>query len=168
MSSLSTAGQTIVVDESCSIGSQQMTEDEIEAVALELAKVGGSSWYPGRTSGPLLRAVSERYRDRARVAIAALERFRAAKDVVLAANDSPPQDSLRTRTASEHQLRAGMVVVYRPPGDQRAIACRIESIEADQAFLIPLPQPKIGWVSLQSLQPLETPASSATARDSAE
>jgi hypothetical protein len=54
-----------------------MTEEEIEAVAEELAKAGGLSWYPGRTRGPLLRTVSERYRDRARLAIEALDRVRA-------------------------------------------------------------------------------------------
>src|SRR3712207_8438264 len=50
------------------------------SVAQELAKVGGLSWYPGRTRGPLLRSVGERYRDRARVAIAALERLKASKE----------------------------------------------------------------------------------------
>ena len=54
-----------------------MTEEEIEAVAEELAKAGGLSWHPGRTRGPLLRTVSERYRDRARLAIEALDRLRA-------------------------------------------------------------------------------------------
>ena len=57
-----------------------MTDEEIEAVAEELAKIGGLSWYPGRTDGPLLRPISERYRDRARVAIAALDRVRAGKE----------------------------------------------------------------------------------------
>src|SRR3954465_12730071 len=54
-----------------------VTDEEIEAVAEELAKAGGTSWYPGRTRGALLRSVSERYRDRARLAIAALDRLRA-------------------------------------------------------------------------------------------
>ena len=56
-----------------------MTEDEIDAVAEELAKAGGLSWYPGRERGPLLKVVSDRYRDRARLAIAALDRCRAQK-----------------------------------------------------------------------------------------
>jgi len=133
-----------------------MTDDEVEAVARELAKVGGSSWYPGRTSGPLLRAVGERYRDRARVAIAALERFRAAKDSAAAMEKAAPsQKTSQVRNLSEDQLQVGMVVVYRPPGDQRAVPCRIEGIEADQAYLVPLPRPTIGWVSLESLQPLD-------------
>src|SRR3954471_2147771 len=53
-----------------------VTEDEIEVVAEELAKAGGLSWYPGRQHGSLLRVVSDRYRDRARLAIAALDRCR--------------------------------------------------------------------------------------------
>src|SRR5689334_8589415 len=56
-----------------------VTEDEVEVVAEELAKAGGTSWYPGRERGPLLRVVVDRYRDRARLAIAALDRYRASK-----------------------------------------------------------------------------------------
>ena len=47
-----------------------MTEDEVEVVAAELAKAGGVAWYPGRERGPLKHVVN-RYRDRARLAIAA-------------------------------------------------------------------------------------------------
>ena len=60
-----------------------MTEDEIEAVAEELAKAGGVSWYPGREGGTLLKVVSDRYRDRARLAIAALDRYRAQRQALL-------------------------------------------------------------------------------------
>ena len=56
-----------------------MTEEEIEVVAEELAKIGGVTWYPGRERGTLMRVVCDRYRDRARVAIEALERYRAAR-----------------------------------------------------------------------------------------
>jgi len=38
-----------------------MTDDEIQVVAEELAKAGGLSWYPGRSSGAFLRAVSQGY-----------------------------------------------------------------------------------------------------------
>jgi hypothetical protein len=55
-----------------------MTEDEVEAVAAELAKAGGLSWHSGQERGPL-KLVMDRYRDRARLAIATLERARAAK-----------------------------------------------------------------------------------------
>jgi hypothetical protein len=65
-----------------------VTEDEVEAVAEELAKAGGVAWYPGRSRGPLLRIVSDRYRDRARLAIAALDRYRAHKAGVAPA-DTP-------------------------------------------------------------------------------
>src|SRR4028118_256494 len=65
-----------------------VTEDEVEAVAEELAKAGGVAWYPGRERGPLLRIVSDRYRDRARLAIAALDRYRAHKAGVAPA-DTP-------------------------------------------------------------------------------
>ena len=60
-----------------------MTEEEIEVVAEELAKIGGVTWYPGREKGSLIRVVCDRYRDRARVAIEALERYRAGRDAAL-------------------------------------------------------------------------------------
>jgi len=140
-----------------------MTDDEVEAVARELAKVGGASWYPGRTKGPILRAVSERYKDRARVAIATLERFRAAREA-----PAVPQNSPSERSSSESKLQVGMTVVYRPPGDQRAISCRIERIENYQAYLVPLPQPTVGWVSLESLQPQNTADTLSESRNRAE
>ena len=50
-----------------------MTDEEVEIVAQELAKIGGTSWYPGREPGALLRKVSERYRDQARALIRAFD-----------------------------------------------------------------------------------------------
>jgi hypothetical protein len=131
-----------------------MTEDEIEAVARELAKIGGLSWYPGRTRGPLLRAVSERYRDRARVAITALERLRAGKGGTAAPQGSP-EAAGTTSQASEpgDHLQIGAVVVYRPPGDRRAMPCRITRMDEGRAYLVPCPESDIGWVSLDDLVP---------------
>jgi hypothetical protein len=131
-----------------------VTEEEIEIVAEELAKIGGVSWYPGRTSGPLLRTVSNRYRDRAKVAIAALERVRASKGAAFKPEEADQANLARNnKTASDHgdQLQVGTIVVYRPPGERRAIPCRVESLEADRAYLVPCPLADIGWVSTSEL-----------------
>ena len=134
-----------------------MTEEEIETVAEELAKVGGVAWYPGRTRGPLLRAVGDRYRDRARVVIAALDRLRATRQKS-ASPESPGAGDLDTgdkpTVDTEDQLQVGAIVVYRPPGDQRAIPCRVEKLEEGRAYLVPCPRPNVGWVSMDSLVPL--------------
>lgn len=132
-----------------------MTEEEIEVVAEELAKVGGLSWYPGRTQGPLFRVVEQRYRDRARVAIAALDRFRA-KNQGSAASVEVTIDASADRDESlvcDNTLKIGAVVVYRPPGDKRAMPCRVEKMEEGRVYLVPCPHPDIGWVSIDSLVP---------------
>jgi hypothetical protein len=137
-----------------------MTDEEIEAVAAELAKAGGVARYPGRTPGSLLRGVSERYRDRARVAIAALERLRARRE-----GANPPEGSAsgtalsggRPDLPSRDTLRVGATVVYRPPGDRRVVHCQIKELEEGRAYLVPCPQPDIGWVGLDNLQPLSEP-----------
>ncbi len=139
-----------------------MTEEEIEVVAEELAKVGGLPWYPGRTQGPLLRVVSNRYRDRARVAITALERLRQGTQD-RGTSQSHPSDVTLTNKHHEPQapdtLQIGSIVVYRPPGDRRAVACRVEKLEEGRAYLVPCTKPDIGWVGLDPLQPLpEGPA----------
>ncbi len=135
-----------------------MTEEEIEAVAEELAKIGGVSWYPGRTTGPVLRPVSERYRDRARVAIAALDRMRAGKassEALQAAAEKSAASAATSACDPGDRLQVGAVVVYRPPGDQRAVTCRIEKMDEGRAYLVPCPRPDFGWVSLSDLAPLE-------------
>jgi hypothetical protein len=71
-----------------------MTEEEIEIVAQEMAKIGGTTWYPSRTCGAVLRVANERYKDRARMAIATLERLRAGKEALndtSAPQEDPPQ-----------------------------------------------------------------------------
>ncbi|MBM1174479.1 hypothetical protein [Microvirga arabica] len=128
-----------------------MTEEEIEVVAQELAKVGGVAWYPGRTSGSLLRPLTERYRDRARVAIAALERVRARQSSPPAAGEKHIEAPAgRTDLDNSDSLHVGATVIYRPAGDKRAVSCRIEKLEDGRAYLVPVPQPDIGWVSLDT------------------
>jgi hypothetical protein len=135
-----------------------MTDEEIEAVAEELAKIGGLSWYPGRTDGPVLRPISARYRDRARVAIAALDRVRAGREASEMLQSSTAKNGSAAASASEHgdRLEVGAVVVYRPPGDQRAVTCRIEKMDEGRAYLVPCPKPDFGWVSLDDLSPLNS------------
>jgi hypothetical protein len=134
-------------------GGSGVTEEEIEAVAEELAKAGGTSWYPGRTRGALLRPVTERYRDRARLAIAALDRVRAGHGGEQPdAQQEPPPQGL-SESGPDH-VNVGATVVYRPPGDQRAITCRIERLEEGRAYLVPMLRPDVGWVSLDTLHPL--------------
>lgn len=133
-----------------------MTEEEIDHVAQELAKVGGTSWYPGRTAGSLLRNVGERYRDRARVAIAALDRLRAGKQTVDAS--ASPEAGETTAKGSValgpgDRLEVGAVVIYRPPGDLRAISCQVTQIEDGGAYLVPVPRPDVGWVAIDSAVP---------------
>jgi hypothetical protein len=136
-----------------------VTEEEIDVVAQELAKVGGVAWYPGRTTGPLLRPVSQRYRDRAKVAIAALERLRASKKGGATADGIPASTEVSsgsTEIDPGDQLQVGAVVVYRPPGEQRATPCRIEKIEDGRAYLVPCPRSHVGWVALADLSPATT------------
>lgn len=132
-----------------------MTEEEIEAVAEELAKAGGVSWYPGRTRGTLLRSVSERYRDRAKLAIAALDRVRAGNGSTDQMHPpAAPATPERSNPGRPDQLHVGATVVYRPPGDQRAIACMVERVENGRAYLVPVPRPDIGWVALDTFDPV--------------
>jgi hypothetical protein len=135
-----------------------MTEEEVELVAQEMAKVGGVSWYPGRTSGGLLRNVGERYRDRARVAIAALDRLRAGKNTSQASISAGSDDATAKDNESlslSDKLEIGAVVVYRPPGDQRAISCQVTQIEDGRVYLVPCPRPDVGWVAIDSAAPLD-------------
>ncbi len=97
-----------------------MTEDEVEAVAAELAKAGGVSWHRGGERGPL-KLVMNRYRDRARQAIATLERFRAAKQAASSGEIKVAQPELsiegKAEALSDDPVSAGSLVLYRPPGD---------------------------------------------------
>jgi hypothetical protein len=133
-----------------------MKLEEVEIVAEELAKVGGTSWYPGRETGPLLRVVSDRYRDRARTAIAALDRFRALQ-ASSSPSAQPAQDepSASSRSASSTSLEIGSIVVYRPPGDQRAYPCRVEKIQGGQIYITPIIKACTGWIPVEHTQPID-------------
>jgi hypothetical protein len=128
-----------------------MSEDEVEAVAEELAKAGGVSWYPGRQRGPLLKMVSERYRMQGRLAIAALDRYRAQTVGVAHPDSEPPLTSTETSAASDEAVQVGSTVVYRPPGEQRAYPCRVTKIEGGRAYLVPHLRTSTGWVLVDNL-----------------
>jgi hypothetical protein len=135
-----------------------MTEEEVEVVAEELAKVGGIAWYPGRQEDSLMRVVTERYRDRARVAIAALERLHASKLAAIAqdrrmSERGPANDFLASFEEGDEDLKPGATVIYRPPGDRRAYSCRVIEIEGNRAYLAPILRACTDWVSIEHLIP---------------
>ncbi|MGO4572351.1 hypothetical protein [Microvirga sp. 2TAF3] len=131
-----------------------MNDTEVDIVAAELAKIGGTSWYPGRENGPILRVVTERYRDRARAAIAALDRYRATQENS-PGSDSPGEDKSNrdaTSAALVGQFKPGMTVVYRPPGDRRAYSCTIEKVTNDFVYLVPKAKNRVGWVPASEMR----------------
>ena len=135
-----------------------MTEEEVEVVAEELAKIGGIAWYPGRQEDTLMRVVTERYRDRARVAIAALERLHASKLAAIAqdrrmSERGPANDFLASIEEGDEDLKPGATVIYRPPGDRRAYSCRVVEIEGNRAYLAPILRACTDWVSIEHLMP---------------
>jgi hypothetical protein len=133
-----------------------MTEEEIEIVAEELAKIGGVAWYPGREKGPLVRVVCDRYRDRARVAIEALDRYRLSQQASLAQDNrqsEAPHPSHPPPAGSGDDIRPGTTVIYRPPGDRRAYSCRVVEIKGNRAYLAPILRACTEWVSIEHLQP---------------
>jgi hypothetical protein len=132
------------------MGGLTMTDDEVEAVAAELAKAGGVSWPPGREHGPL-KLVMDRYRDRARVAIAAIDRLRAAER-------SPGEVIIEQSgiAAEGERLSKGSLVLYRPPGDTRTYPCRVEKVEGSRVYLVPELPTCTGWVDLARLSSLAT------------
>lgn len=130
-----------------------MTDEEVEVVAEELAKIGGTSWYPGREPGPLLKVVTDRYRERARVAIAALDRFNASscfRDNAIDGTHGFNKDPQRLRW---NEVRQGATVIYRPAGDRRAYPCRVVEIRGGRAYLAPIVRTCTGWVSIENLLP---------------
>jgi hypothetical protein len=104
--------------------------------------------------------VGERYRDRARVAIAALERLKASKEGKTVPHGSSSSNLVEAQSSASEppdHLQVGGVVVYRPPGDRRAMPCQIAKMEAERAYLVPCPRSDVGWVSLEDLAPTEGP-----------
>jgi hypothetical protein len=135
-----------------------MTEDEVEVVAAELAKAGGVGWYPGRERGPLKHVVN-RYRDRARLAIAALDRFRAGLQGSGATDgiDIGPLElssGTSSHSAPDHSFQAGSLVLYRPPGDRRAYPCRVDKVEGSRVHLVPEIKACTGWIDASKLLPV--------------
>jgi hypothetical protein len=135
-----------------SLGAIQMTEAEIEIVAEELAKLGGTAWYPGRGQGPIMRVVHERYRDRAKAAIAALDRYRASNGNSLPTETAPQPDAGPEPAA--FTLKPGTRIVYRPPGDRRTYPCTVKRIRNGFAYLEPENRSGINWVPLGDLAAL--------------
>jgi hypothetical protein len=136
-----------------------MTEEEIEVVAEELAKIGGVTWYPGRERGTLMRVVCDRYRDRAKAAIEALERHRAVRQENVSQDNEKPV-ALATISApvslANDDIRPGATVIYRPPGDRRAYPCRVVEIKGTRAYLAPILRACTEWVSIEHLMPSST------------
>ncbi|WP_243371426.1 hypothetical protein [Microvirga solisilvae] len=120
-----------------------MTEEEIKIVSEMLAKIGGN-WYPERAQSGS-KFVSNRHREVAQLIVQAVERSRGAQQ------DEPDDGSQNSLGADE--LQVGASVLYRPPGDKRTIACRIEKLEDTRAYVVPEDR-EIGWVSTHSLLPL--------------
>jgi hypothetical protein len=131
-----------------------MTEQEVEAVATELARASKILWPSGPASGPR-KMVLYRYKDRARLAIAAVDRVRATQQ------DAAPKhhrsESLElveqgeSKAGSSAGLSVSTLVLYWPRGDQRARRCRITKIESDRTYLVPESPDPPGWVDLESL-----------------
>jgi len=144
-----------------------MTEEEIEIVAEELAKIGGVTWYPGREKGTLMRVVCDRYRDRARIAIEALDRHRSGQRTSLAQDNcqaDKPSTTSKPPSRTHADIRPGTTVIYRPPGDRRAYSCRVVEIEGNRAYLAPILRACTDWVSIEHLVPAQEP-DKAAARD---
>ena len=131
-----------------------MTECEVEAVAAELAKAGGVSWHSGQERGPL-KLVMDRFRARARLAIAALDRVRAAEQSIslgtVGMEQSGPNVQATLEPVSSDVVSAGSLVLYRPPGDKRTYPCRVEKLDGSRAYLVPEIPTCTGWVDLENL-----------------
>jgi hypothetical protein len=129
-----------------------MTDDEVEAVAAELAKAGGVFWHSGQERGPL-KLVMDRFRDRARLAIATLERFRAAKQGISPdlAEQHHPNPQASPEPLNDDAVSVGSLVLFRPPGDKRTYPCRVQRVDGSRVYLTPELPTCTGWVDLETL-----------------
>lgn len=128
----------------------------------ELAKIGGISWYPGRQQGPLVRVVTDRYRDRARAVIATLDRLRATSEVPLAQDnvrEEPQKPGTQASPEPSDGICSGATVIYRPADDRRAYPCRVVEIQGSRAYLEPILRACTGWVAIDHLRPFLEQAS---------
>jgi hypothetical protein len=128
-----------------------MTDNEIEVVAEELAKIGGISWNPGREQGPLMRLVTDRYRAQARIVIANLDQIRTGREFSVSQDLPSIASQESVGRGSSREVRPEATVIYRPPGDRPAYPCRIVEIQGDRAYLAPILRIRIGWVSTEKL-----------------
>lgn len=130
-----------------------MTEEEIKLVAEVLANIGGN-WYPERAQSEP-KPVTNRHREVARLIVAAVERSKAANQSAadVGSISEGPLEAPSSTSAEDDELHIGATALYRPPGDKRTFACRIEKLEGGRAYVVPEHR-EIGWVSTHSLLPL--------------
>jgi hypothetical protein len=132
-----------------------MDEQDVEAVAQELAATDGIRWHKERALDPLLKAVYGRYKDRAGLVIAALNRCRAKQS---APEKPAPQIHEESNTkagaasSDRPHIRVGTDVFYRPPSDRRQVLCSVERVHDGRAYIVPYSKPQLGWVDLDELQ----------------
>jgi hypothetical protein len=101
-----------------------------------------------------------RYRDRARLAIAALDRVRAAKQAaspnLIEVERVRPDVQADLGPPSQDDVSIGSLVLYRPPGDKRAYPCRVQRVDGSRVYLVPELPTCTGWVDLETLSPPAT------------
>jgi hypothetical protein len=132
-----------------------MTEQEVEVVAQALAEASGVNWQPERDLEPVLHIIYRRFRDRARLALAALDRHRARQS----------GRDLSKVGVSAAQFQAGSEVVYCPPYERRGTRCTVERVEEGRAYIVPSSSSYVGWVNLSELNVMPC-ASNRGERDS--
>ncbi len=59
----------------------------------------------------------------------------------------------RAHSRASEEIEVGSVVIYRAPGDLRAIACRVTRREGGAVYLVPCERPDVGWVQLDGIVP---------------